>query len=105
MNPTVEPNLALILFLPWFLILGAMFWIYPRQPRSRARRVFDLASLALATAAAALGMHWGFYNADPSAGNLWRQVLATSVAYGLFLLVMTVAIVFRWKLFPAEPAK
>ena len=44
MNALVEINLALILFLPWFLILSVLFWVYPRQPRGLARRVFDLAA-------------------------------------------------------------
>ena len=46
MNPLIEYNLALILFLPWFLILGALYWIYPRQPRHAARVMFDIAALA-----------------------------------------------------------
>ena len=33
-------DLALILFLPWFLILGALYWYYPRTlPRTVGRRV------------------------------------------------------------------
>jgi hypothetical protein len=108
MNPTVEFNLALILFLPWFAILGALFWIYPRVPRNGARRVFDAASLLLSLAAAAGGMAWGLLTADPTAGKMWKQVLATSVAYGLFLGVMTLAawVRHRWLTGPraARPA-
>ncbi len=95
MNAQVELNLALILFLPWFAILAALYWIYPRQPRGPGRRLFDIAALALATALSVWGMHWGFLNADPDAGAIWKQVLATSVAYGLFLMVMTLAIALR----------
>ncbi|WP_064746324.1 hypothetical protein [Lysobacter antibioticus] len=97
MNPQVELNLALILFIPWFSILAWLFWAYPRQPRGGARSAFDAASLILATLAAGWGMHWGFYNADPQAGAIWKQVLATSVAYGLFLAVMTAALILRWR--------
>lgn len=97
MNPQVELNLALILFIPWFSILAWLFWAYPRQPRGGARTAFDAASLILATLAAGWGMHWGFYNADPQAGAIWKQVLATSVAYGLFLAVMTAALILRWR--------
>ena len=92
MNSEVELNLALILFLPWFLILGALYWIYPRAPRTPARRSFDMAALAIATAAAALGMYWSMFNADRQFGAMWKQVLATSVSYGLFLGVMTLAL-------------
>jgi hypothetical protein len=99
MNPVVEFNLALILFLPWFVVLAVLYWIFPRQPRHLARRLFDLAALALAVALAAWGMWWSMENADPTAGAIWKQVLATSVSYGLFLGVMTAAIFLRRRLF------
>lgn len=102
MNPVVEFNLALILFLPWFVVLAVLYWIFPRQPRHLARRLFDLAALALAVALAAWGMWWSMDNADPAAGAIWKQVLATSVSYGLFLGVMTAAIFLRRRLFPAD---
>jgi len=44
-------------------------------------------TLVLAAIAAFWGMHWSMYNADPHAGAIWKQVLATSVAYGLFPLM------------------
>ena len=88
MNPLVEINLALILFVPWFAILAVLFWLFPRQPRTFARRAFDAASLVLATVAAAWGMYWS---------HMWQQVLATSVSYGMFLTVMTLAIAVRWR--------
>lgn len=91
MSPNVELNLALILFLPWYLILGALYWIYPRAPRSGKRRLFDASALALSVFASALGMYWSMANADMSFGHMWQQVLATSVSYGLFLAVMTLA--------------
>ena len=27
--------LSLLLFLPWFLLLGSLYWLFPRQPRTR----------------------------------------------------------------------
>lgn len=101
MNLQVEFNLALILFLPWFAILAALYWIYPRQPRTTARRTYDSAALAIATVLAAWGMHWSMVNADPNAGAIWKQVLASSISYGLFLLVMTIALILRFRLFKA----
>ena len=79
MNPTVEFNLTLILFLPWFAILGALFWFFPRQPRGAARRGYDLAALVLALLASWFAMRWGMVSADPNAGAIWKQVLATLV--------------------------
>lgn len=104
MNPLVELNLALILFLPWFTILAVLFWKFPRSPRGLARTLFDSASLLLAVVAAALGMYWSMANADPTFGHMWQQVLATSVSYGSFLLVVTVALLVRWRWLRALPS-
>jgi hypothetical protein len=95
MNPLVELNLALILFIPWFAILGVLFLIYPRRPVKAGRRLFDAASLALSVVAAALGMYWSMDNADARFGHMWAQVLASTLSYGAFLLVMTVAFFVR----------
>ena len=98
MNSQVELNLALILFLPWFAILVYVFWRFPPRPRTTARRSLDAAALLVATTLSTVGMQWSFLHADPKYGGMWKQVLATSVAYGLFLLVLTVAVVVRWRL-------
>jgi hypothetical protein len=100
MNPQIQINLALILFLPWYLILAWLYWAFPRQPRTALRRLFDLASLATTVLASAASMHWSFLvaAADASAGPIWRQVLATSVSYGVFLAVLTAALVLRRRL-------
>jgi hypothetical protein len=90
-NPTVEFNLTLILFLPWFLILGALFWCYPRQPRGPVRRGFDLAALVLAALASWFAMRWGLLHADPAAGAIWKQVLACLTAYAAYLAVLGAA--------------
>lgn len=95
MSPDVQLHLALILFLPWFLILGSLFWLFPRQPRGVARTLFDLISLALATAAFLLAVQWSLATADRSFGRMWPQVLATSVGYGVFLAMMTTAFFVR----------
>jgi hypothetical protein len=93
------PTLALVLFAPWFLILSALYWLYPRQPRHARRRGFDALALLLAFAACLLSLHWSFGLADRSYGHLWPQILATSVGYGVFLGVLVVAFFLRRKLF------
>lgn len=95
MHAAVELNLALILFAPWFLILGTLFWIYPQAPRTSARRAFDSGSLLLALLASVLAMRWGFRNADPLWGAMWKQVLATALCYGVFLSVLVIAVKLR----------
>jgi hypothetical protein len=95
MHPTIELNLALLLFLPWFLILGALYWIYPRQPRPAARIAFDLLALAFAAAAFVVSMHWSMETADRQHGRMWPQVLATSIGYCVWLAVMTLAFCVR----------
>ena len=93
------PTLALVLFAPWFLILSVLYWLYPRQPRNMRRRGFDALALLLAFAGCLLSLHWSFGIADRGYGHLWPQILATSVGYGVFLAVLTVAFFLRRKLF------
>ncbi|WP_242102641.1 hypothetical protein [Lysobacter sp. M2-1] len=95
MSPLVEVNLALILFLPWFLILGALFWLFPRQPRGATRRGFDLTALLGAAIAFVLSVQWAHASADPGYGRMWKQVFATSVGYGVFLAVLGLAFWLR----------
>ncbi|WP_345777324.1 hypothetical protein [Lysobacter sp. MMG2] len=95
MSEGVQLHLALILFAPWFAVLSVLFWRYPRQPRGPARSLFDTVALTLATAAAFGGMYWGMAHADAGFGPMWKQVFATSIAYGLYLGVMAVALVAR----------
>ena len=95
MNPLVELNLALILFLPWFVVLGVLYWLFPRQPRHRARTVFDAVALLVSVAAFMASMYWSHANADPVYGAMWRQVLATALGYGVFLGVLALAFFIR----------
>ena len=70
MSPFVQSNLALVLFLPWFAILGVLFWVYPRQPRDARRRAFDMVSLVVALVLTPL---WASYLVKVYA---WRTMLA-----------------------------
>ena len=97
MNPTIAQNLALLLFLPWFLILGVLFWVYPRQPRGARRMVFDLVSLALSVIAFLLSIHWAHAVADRGHGSMWAQILATATGYGVFLAVLGTAFALRMR--------
>lgn len=91
------PYLALVLFLPWFLLLGSLFWLFPRQPRNARRKGFDLVTLGIAFVLGFIGMQGGYAlgEADPGSGAIWKQVLATLGAYGAFLVVLTVALPLR----------
>ena len=91
------PGLALLLFAPWFLLLGALFWWFPRQPRNARRKAFDLAALLVALGSSYAGMRLGYAlgAADLASGAIWKQVLATLVAYGAFLFALTLAVPLR----------
>ena len=91
------PYLAIILFLPWFLLLGSLFYLFPREPRTPRRRNFDLVALLVAFVLSFAGMQWGYALglADGGTGAIWKQVLATLVAYGAFLIVLVVAVPLR----------
>ncbi|GAA5070040.1 hypothetical protein [Lysobacter panacisoli] len=97
MSPGVQLNLALILFAPWFAVLSVLFWKYPKQPRGPVRLLFDAAALALSLVAAAGGVYWGMAHADTGYGPMWKQILATSVGYGLYLGVMAIALLVRMR--------
>lgn len=94
-NLAAAPDLALILFAPWFLILAVLYWLYPRQPRDHARRLFDACALLVAVGAFVLALHWAHHYATRAHGAMWPQILATSVGYGVFLLVLAVAVFVR----------
>ena len=87
--------LPAVLFLPWFAILATLFWLFPRQPRTPARRVYDLGALAVSALAFALALRWAHAYADRAHGALWPQILATSVGYGVFLAMLALAFVAR----------
>ncbi len=78
--------LSLLLFLPWFLLLGSLYWLFPRQPRTARRRLFDSTTLVLAFALSIVSMLWGYRIGvvQPGAGPIWPQVLAVLYAYGAF---------------------
>lgn len=95
MNPLVELNLTLILFLPWFLILAALFWIWPRQPRGFARVLYDVVAIGASLALFVASLHWLQDFADPAHGRMWRHILATAAGYGVFLGAMLAAFVLR----------
>lgn len=95
MNSTVAVNLGLILLLPWYLVLGIVFWRTRKPPYGLARRLTDAAVLLLALAGAGIGGYWSFHHADPGAGAIWKQVLASLVGYGVFLLILACGFLTR----------
>jgi hypothetical protein len=43
-------------------------------------------------------MRWAYLTADNSVGAMWKQIFAALIAYGVFLVVMTLALVARQRL-------
>ena len=88
--------LSLLLFLPSFGVMGALYWWFPRQPRNRTRTVFDASMLMLALVASIGFMLWGYHvGATEVPEGLWKQILAVLYAYGGFLAVMVLALLLR----------
>lgn len=89
--------LSLLLFLPWFVLLSSLYWLFPRQPRTAARRLFDSVALVLAFVLSIAAMLWGHHIGvvQADAGPIWRQVLAVLYAYGAFLAVLVAALLVR----------
>lgn len=88
MNALVELNLALILFLPWYVLLGWLFWRATARGRATARKLKAACLLGIALGAAAISGPWAYGVADAAAGAIWRQVLACVAGYGAFLAVL-----------------
>ena len=99
MPATVQTDLAFILFLPAFCIVGALYCLYPRKPRGVLRWVADLGVLALAAFASIQAMRWGFRTATGVGGGLWKQVFATLLAFGFFFSVVGIAALVRSRWF------
>ena len=75
-NPFVELNLAAILFLPWFAILGVLYWLYPRQPRPAWRKWFDLRRAGGLGARVRLAACTGRHGLGrPGYGRMWQQIV------------------------------
>lgn len=96
--------LAILLLLPWLLILCWAYWAYPKSlPRIAARRVFDVAAVLLALLAAAQCAALGFDHVEPpvvdgfgrASGAIWQQVLPALYAYGAFTAVLLPAALLR----------
>lgn len=100
MSSAVASYLALALFVPWFGLVAWAFWTFPRHlTRRGTRRRFDAAVLLLAFSASFLGMRWGLLHVSGDGGPIWKQVLATLIAYGAYLAVVLMGIGLRRALF------
>jgi hypothetical protein len=97
--------LAIVLLMPWLLILCWAYWSYPKhRHREHGRRAFDTAAVLVALGAAAVGSAVGFDSVQqPSigpfgraSGGIWQQVLPALYGYGALLVVLAVALGLRW---------
>ena len=95
MHGSPETYLAFILFLPAFCIVGLLYCLFPRTPRSGVRLGADLVTLVLAAALSIVAMRWGFYATLGVGGAVWKQVAATLVAYAVFLGVLAIGWIMR----------
>lgn len=99
MPANIQTDLAFILFLPAFCIVGALYCFYPRTPRHALRWMADLAVLAFAALLSVAAMRWGFRTAAGVGGALWKQVLATLLAFGFFFITVGIAALARARWF------
>jgi len=95
MHSFFESDLSFLLFLPTFAIIGALYCAFPRKPRSALRWLVDIAAVLLAAVLSIVAMRWGFRASIGSGGALWKQIVATLLAYGVFLGVLAVALPLR----------
>lgn len=97
MNLAEMPYLTLILFAPCTAILCWLYWWYPRQPRHASRRWFDTVTLLVSLCAFVASVRWAHAYADRQYGAMWPQILATASGYGVFLSLLVIAVLVRWR--------
>jgi uncharacterized membrane protein len=85
--------LAMILFLPWFAILGFAYWRL--APRHGARRGYDLLAVLVALVGAAWVADLAVHSEWPQAGRIWPQVLAGLLAYAAYSVLIGGALLLR----------
>ena len=93
MNADVAPHLALLLFLPWYAVLGWLFWRMRGSGGSAVRRLTVLAIIGASLLSAGIAGVWAYHHADASVGAIWKQVLACAVGYAAFLVGLVAGIV------------
>ncbi|HEY4092876.1 MAG TPA: hypothetical protein VGN46_15285 [Luteibacter sp.] len=101
--------LALMLLVPWLIVLGWAYWAYPKTlPRTAARRAFDalalVGSIILSIQAALMAYDEVELPAadqfGPKSGAIWQQVVPALYGYGAFVAVLAAALIIRqliWK--------
>jgi hypothetical protein len=95
--------LALLLFSPWFAILGWAYWKYPRrQVAAGNTRRFDAGVLLAAVLLSAAAMRWTYGMHFQHAGTMWPQVMATLAGYHAFLAVLVAAWLLRGRLYAGK---
>lgn len=96
--------LAIFLLLPWLLVLGGLYWAYPRNlVRTAARRTFDVVALAVVAFVTVEVAMLGFDHATlpgeselgHMSGAIWQQVLPALYGYAAFSVALLLALLIR----------
>ena len=95
MSPSVNVNLAFILFFPTFCVIAGLYCWIPTKPRNGMRWLMDIAVIAIAFVLSLLAMGWGFHRAEGIGAPIWRQAASTLAAYAMFLAVLGIGAVMR----------
>lgn len=99
--------LAILLLAPWLLVLGALYWTYPKSlARTSARRAFDVVALALVAFATVEFAMLGFDQATlpgedelgHMSGAIWQQVLPALYGYAAFTVGLLLALLIRQRI-------
>jgi hypothetical protein len=91
--------LAIVLFLPWFAIIGFAYWHLPLGlPRPVPRRVFDITALLLGIGVASIAALVAMTIQWQDAGRIWPQVAAVLFAYAAFLTIVLLAAGIRQRI-------
>jgi hypothetical protein len=96
--------LAILLLAPWLLVLGGLYWAYPKNlARTPSRRAFDVVALALVAFVTVEFAMLGFDHATlpgenelgHMSGAIWQQVLPALYGYAAFSVGLLLALLIR----------
>ena len=90
MSPSVNFNLAFILFFPTFCVIAGLYCWLPAKPRNGMRWIFDIVVVVIALVLSILSMGWGFHRAEGIGAPIWQQAASTLASYATFLGVLIV---------------
>lgn len=93
---------GIMMMAPWLIILGFIYWFYTRRRVAHGvPRGFDIGVLCVAVVSSIACSAWAFdlgvhMAAQPGVDPVWKQVVATWVAYPAYFIILFLGLFRHW---------